>query len=62
LTRLRNNLPPFTVRLSTAFVNGKTCVSTGFLRFSLAFLWKTRFLPDFVAAWAMKAANCAYLR
>jgi hypothetical protein len=41
LTRVRKNLPPLTLRLSKAFVNGKTRVSTGFLRFFLVFLWKT---------------------
>jgi len=47
LTRLRKNLPPFTLRLSEAFVNGKTPVSTGFLRFFLVFFWKTLFLACF---------------
>jgi hypothetical protein len=41
MTRVRKNLPPLTLRLSAAFVNGKTPVSTGFLRFFLVFLWKT---------------------
>jgi hypothetical protein len=41
MTRVRKNLPPLTLRLSEAFVNGKTPVSTGFLRFFLVFLWKT---------------------
>jgi hypothetical protein len=41
LTRVRKNLPPFTLRLSEAIVNAKTWVSTGFLRFFLVFLWKT---------------------
>jgi hypothetical protein len=41
MTRVRKNLPPLTLRLSAAFVNGKTPVSTVFLRFSLVFLWKT---------------------
>jgi hypothetical protein len=49
LTRVRKNLPPFTLRLSNSFVNGKTRVSTGFLRFFLAFLWKTLFLAGFCA-------------
>jgi len=40
MTRVRKNLPPFTLRLSTAFVNGKTRVSTGFLRFFLVFSGK----------------------
>lgn len=62
LTRLRKNLPPFTLRLSAAFVNGKTLVSTGFLRFFLAFLWKTPALPEFLAWHALKTANCAHLR
>jgi hypothetical protein len=41
MTRVRKNLPPLTLRLSAAFVKVKTPVSTGFLRFSLVFLWKT---------------------
>jgi hypothetical protein len=31
--RVRESLPPFTLRLSENFVNGKRPVSTGFLRF-----------------------------
>jgi hypothetical protein len=46
--RLGKNLPPLTLRLSAAFVNGKTPVSTGFLRFSLAFLWKTSTFARFL--------------
>jgi hypothetical protein len=49
MTRVRKNVPPFTLRLSEAFVNGKTRVSTGFLRFFLAFLWKTRLFRGFCA-------------
>jgi len=63
--RLRKNLPPFTLRLSAAFVNGKTPVSTGFLRFFLAFLWKTRFFAGFLASQTLKTANdarCGALR
>jgi len=41
MTRVRKNLPPLTLRLSGAFVKVKTPVSTGILRFSLVFLWKT---------------------
>jgi hypothetical protein len=33
----RKNPPPFTLRLLNAFVNSKSRVSTGFLRFSLSF-------------------------
>jgi hypothetical protein len=54
--RLRKNLPPFTLRLSEAFVNGKTCVSTGFLRFFLVFLWKSPFLAGFMDHGALRAA------
>jgi hypothetical protein len=42
MTRVRKNLPPLTLRLSAAAVNEKSLVSTGFLRFFLVFLWKTR--------------------
>jgi hypothetical protein len=46
-TRVRKNLPPLTMRLSKAFVNGKTSVSTGFLRFSPVFAGKPRKMPHF---------------
>jgi hypothetical protein len=32
LMRVLETLPPFTLRLSAAFVNGNKCISTGFLR------------------------------
>jgi len=54
--RLRKNLPPLTLRLSAAIVNGKTSVSTGFLRFFLVFSGKTRFLADFGVPEVRKAA------
>jgi hypothetical protein len=34
----RENHPPFTLRLAAAFVNGKTCVSTGFFTVLPCFL------------------------
>jgi hypothetical protein len=60
LTRLRKNLPPFTLRLSKAFVNGKTPVSTGFFRFSLVFLWKTPLLAVFAAGKTLGTATGAH--
>src|SRR5579862_4327608 len=42
MTRVRKNLPPLTLRLSKTIVNGKRPVCTGFFRFFLVFLWKTR--------------------
>jgi hypothetical protein len=62
MTRVRKNVPPFTVRLCKEFVNAKTRVSTGFLRFFLAFLWKTRFLRCFGHPRARGEAFCAGLR
>jgi hypothetical protein len=56
MTRVRKNVPPFTVRLSAGFVNAKTCVSTGFLRFFLAFLWKTGFFRAFHASESLRTA------
>jgi hypothetical protein len=35
--RVRENPPPFTLRLLKSFVNSKSPVSTGFLRFSQVF-------------------------
>jgi hypothetical protein len=58
--RLRKNLPPFTLRLSAAFVNGKTPVSTGFFWFFLVFLWKTRVLPGLGVRRVLKTANGAH--
>src|SRR6185437_4570767 len=44
LMRVPETLPPFTLRLSEAFVNGKQRISTGFLRVLSVFL---EFLVDF---------------
>ena len=61
MTRVRKNLPPLTLRLSATAVNEKSPVSTGFLRFSLVFLWKTWNFGVFVASERGEAAVYAGL-
>jgi hypothetical protein len=45
--RVRENPPPFTLRLFEGFVNSKSRVSTGFLGFSSVFLGILPFLAQF---------------